>query len=95
MVSSLASIIFEMLYLMVYTTIKTSINVLKLFFELLLSLSYIIYISGPLGIVISFIILTPLVYVIIKFFSGGIKLILLIILISSFFFILLIFLMSF
>ena len=95
MVSSLASIIFEMLYLMVYTTIKTSINVLKLFFELLLSLSYIIYISGPLGIFISFIILTPLVYVIIKFFSGGIKLILLIILISSFFFILLIFLMSF
>jgi hypothetical protein len=85
MVNSPILIIFEMLKVVFVNTIQTSQYVFGLFFELLSSLSYIISISGLLGIFIAFIILMPLVYFIIKFLSGGIKLVLLVILILAFF----------
>jgi len=70
-------IIFQILYTIIYGTANTILTMIHLFFKLLFSLSYIISISGLWGVVLSILILIPVVYIIVRVFSGGIVIILL------------------
>jgi hypothetical protein len=76
MVSSPAAIVFQIIYTIVYGTINTVMIVIQLFFKLLLSLAYIISIAGFLGILLSILILAPIMYLVIRFFSGAIAIVL-------------------
>jgi hypothetical protein len=90
MVSSPAAIVFQIIYTIVYGTINTVMIVIQLFFKLLLSLAYIISIAGFLGILLSILILAPIMYLVIRFFSGAIAIVLVgFILLTLFIFILL------
>lgn len=76
MVNSPASIIFEIFYIIFYNTLNTLAIIFHLFLKLLYSLGYIIYIGGPLGLFLAFLILVPLIYFLIKFFFSGAKMLL-------------------
>ncbi|RLJ02530.1 MAG: hypothetical protein DRP10_00895 [Candidatus Aenigmatarchaeota archaeon] len=91
MVASPFSILFEIFFVIFYKTVNTIIVVFKLFIELVHSLGYSISVAGPLGIILAFVVLFPLIYFLAKFFFGSVKIALI-----SFFvlFLLLIFILS-
>jgi hypothetical protein len=73
MVASPLSILFEIFFVIFYNAINTVIIVFNLFIKLIYSLGFGISVAGPLGIVLAFVILLPLIYFLAKFFFGSAK----------------------
>lgn len=71
MVNSPLSILFQIFYVILSNTITTIVTVFSLFIQLINSLAYGITVGGPSGVIIAFMVLTPLVYFLSKFVVGS------------------------
>ena len=71
MVDSPLSILFQIFYVILSNTVTTIITVFALFTQLINSLIYGIAVGGPSGVILAFLVLTPLVYFLSKFAVGS------------------------
>ncbi len=71
MVDSPLSILFQIFYVILSNTVMTIVTVFSLFIQLINSLIYGITVGGPSGVILAFLVLTPLVYFLSKFAVGS------------------------